>query len=329
MDASVIVPAYNSQKTIAQCVAALMGQKFKGKFEVIVVDDGSSDETKKIAQKEGAKVFSQKNAGPAKARNLGAKNAKGKVLVFTDADCIAKKNWLTEMIAPFSDPKVAGVQGAYKTWQKSLVARFVQAEIEERYDYMDRHKEKLDWVGSYSAAYLREVFFGAKGFDESFPKASGEDPELSYKIAKSGKKLVFNRAAIVYHTHPNSVQKYFWTKFYRAFYRINLYSKHKDKILKDSYTPPGLKIQILAGYVGVALLFIIPILYAYGFALAAKAILVGNAILVFLATFFTLLSAWHAKQDPIVSIFSLVMIQVRTAAFMLGLPAGFLKKVLK
>ncbi len=164
-----------------------------------------------------------------------------------------------------------------------------------------------------------------KGFDESFPKASGEDPELSYKMHKAGKKLVFNPKAVVYHVHPDSVWKYFRTKFYRAFYRILLYDKHRDKIAKDSYTPIGIKVQILAGYTGVALLFLMPTLYFYGFDLLASTILFGNAVLVLLATIYTLLSAVRTRHDPWAAIFSLFMIQVRTLAFMLGLFAGFIR----
>ena len=139
--ASVIVPAYNSAQTIIGCINALKAQDYGGKFEIIVVDDGSKDSTTQIAKKSGAKVFSQPNAGPAKARNLGAENAKGEILLFTDADCVPEKNWLQEMLQPFAEKKVSGVQGAYKTRQKSLAARFAQIEIEERYERMKRFSE--------------------------------------------------------------------------------------------------------------------------------------------------------------------------------------------
>ncbi|HZX20318.1 MAG TPA: glycosyltransferase [archaeon] len=330
VNATIIIPAYNSEKTIKQTIDACKNQKFSGSFEIIVVDDGSTDNTKKVAEDAGARVFSQKNSGPAKARNFGAKKAKFDIFVFTDADCTPEKNWLSEMVAPFNDKEVVGVQGAYKTKQRSLTARFSQAEIEERYDLMKKNSTELDWIGSYSAAYRKKDFFDANGFDESFPKASGEDPELSYKLHKAGKKLVFNPKAIVYHLHPDSVWKYFRQKFYRAFYRVLLYGKHPEKMKKDSYTPNSIKVQILSGYVGLALLFIIPTLYFYNLDVIALAILTGNTVLVFVATFYTVLSAIKARNDPFVAFFTLIMVQVRTLAFMLGLPAGIIKyKVLK
>src|SRR3989344_2808248 len=78
VQASVIVPCYNGKNTIVECIRALKGQEFSGgKFEIIVVDDGSTDGSNELAQQEGAVVLSQANSGPAKARNLGAKESSG------------------------------------------------------------------------------------------------------------------------------------------------------------------------------------------------------------------------------------------------------------
>ncbi|MFH1240352.1 MAG: glycosyltransferase [Candidatus Diapherotrites archaeon] len=246
MNASVIIPVFNGEQTIKPCIESLINQTFGESYEIIVVDDGSTDETKDVVKSFDSKItyLFQKNKGPAIARNAGAKNAKFEILVFIDADCIAEKNWLNEMVRPFKNKEIVGVQGRYKTMQKSLTARFVQIEIEERYEKMKKH-ENIDFIGSYSAAYRKEIFIGTGGFDESFPIASGEDPELAYKLAKKGEKLVFNENAVVYHKHPESLLKYLQIKFFRAYWRVLLYSRHKDKIINDSYTPQALKFQII------------------------------------------------------------------------------------
>lgn len=332
MEASVIIPAYNSASTIAECIRALKAQDFQKKdYEIIVVDDGSKDKTAFIAEKEGTKVLRQHNAGPAKARNNGAKFANGKILVFTDADCIAEKNWLQEMLKPFKDPKVIGVQGAYKTAQKSIVARFAQIEIEERYELMKKNAGCIDWVGSYSAAYRRGDFFSAGGFDESFPKASGEDPELSYKLAKAGKKLVFNPDAIVWHTHPDTLMKYLRTKFFRAFYRVKLYSKHKDKIAGDSYTTLDVKFQIIAVYFGTGLFLLSLPLYYFAYADYAFWAISASSAFTLLGFLSTLrLTFYAAKKDLWAGFYSIIAIALRNAVFSLGLLAGFVRqKVLK
>src|SRR3989338_8288401 len=190
MKASVIIPAYNEEKTIGKTLESLKEQSFRD-FEIIVVDDGSRDRTAEIAKNSEAKVIVQKNAGPASARNEGARNAKGEVIVFIDADCVADERWLEHMLKPFSDKDVAGVQGAYKSSQKSLVARFTQLDIEDRYKRLERKADQLDWIGSYSAAYRKKIFLELDGFDEDFPLASGKDPQLSFKVSRKGCKLVF------------------------------------------------------------------------------------------------------------------------------------------
>ncbi|MCX6800743.1 MAG: glycosyltransferase [Candidatus Diapherotrites archaeon] len=260
MLASIIIPAHNSEKTISGCLNSLINQQTEKKFEIIIVDDGSIDSTAKEIKKiknTKIKYLCQKNSGPAKARNLGAKKSNGNIILFIDSDCVAEKNWLEEMLKPFSDKNVAAVQGAYKTKQKEFAAQFSQIEIEERYERMEKAK-KLDWVGSYSAAYRAEVFRKMNGFDESFPIASGEDPELSYKISEKGYKISLNSKAIVYHSHPKTLLQYLKTKFFRAYYRPRMYSKHKAKMISDSYTPQTLKLQILCFYALILGIVLIP-----------------------------------------------------------------------
>ncbi|MEE9406316.1 MAG: glycosyltransferase family A protein, partial [Candidatus Aenigmarchaeota archaeon] len=135
--ASVIIPAYNAEKVLPDCLKALKSQSTRP-LEVIIVDDGSKDSTSDVAKKFGAKVLRPKNKGPASARNLGASKASGDILLFTDADCVPDKDWVKEMMAPFRDKEAAGVQGAYRTKQKQLLAKFSQAEIEDRYRRMGK-----------------------------------------------------------------------------------------------------------------------------------------------------------------------------------------------
>ena len=168
---SVIVPVYNGADTLPRCLQALQAQTFPvDRFEIIVVDDGSTDGSAEVARSFGAPVVSQLNAGPAAARNHGAKMARGDVLLFTDADCAPDPDWIERMAGSFEIPEVAGVKGIYRTQQRGLVARFVQAEYEDKYDRM-RSLETIDFVDTYSAGYRTEVFWAFDGFDVSFPFA--------------------------------------------------------------------------------------------------------------------------------------------------------------
>jgi cellulose synthase/poly-beta-1,6-N-acetylglucosamine synthase-like glycosyltransferase len=320
MKASVIIPAYNAEKTIGQCLEALENQSFRD-FETIVVDDGSKDKTAEIVEKfKGVKLLQQKNSGPASARNFGAKSTNCEIIVFTDSDCIAEKNFLNEILAPFSDKKVAGVQGKYKSRQKELVARLTQLEIEQRHEKMAR-QESIDFMGSYAAAYKKSVFDEMKGFDTSFPMASGEDTDLSFRIAKAGYKMVFAEKAIVWHTHPSSLWKYLRIKFFRAFWRTKLYGKHREKMVNDSYTSKTIKIQLAIIYLFIVF-FITAIFYLEALALKLSAI----ALIVFFITTIHF-TAWALKRDKAVGLIFPIIAFLRAISFGIGLIAGIIRQV--
>ncbi len=107
MKISVIIPTYNEEKNIADCINSLKNQSIKD-FEIIVVDDGSIDNTIEILKKLQIKVLEQKHLGPGAARNLGAKNAKGDILVFVDADMTFDSNFLRKLTEPIRENKTIG-----------------------------------------------------------------------------------------------------------------------------------------------------------------------------------------------------------------------------
>lgn len=313
---SVVIPAYNGEKTIGKCLDSLLKQT-KKPDEIIVVDDGSVDKTKETVKKfKNVTLLEQKHKGPAAARNLGAKKAKGNILLFTDSDCIPDKNWVSEMAKPFQRKEIVGVQGRYMTKQKGLIARFVQFEIEDRYDRMKK-REHIDFIGSYSAGYRKKTFLEFKGFDESFPAASGEDPELSFKISKSNKKMVFNDRAIISHNHVDSLWTYLKQKFWRAHWRILLYRKHPNKIKTESYTPQILKFQILS-----LCLSVLSIVFS---ALIPYAIYISLFFLALLILLTIPLSCKNFKKDKAVGLSTPIISILRTVVFGLGLIFGLVK----
>lgn len=257
---SVIIPAYNAQGTIGECLDAFERQIFpKEAYEIIVVDDGSTDETPDIVKRFPVKYFWQPNQGPATARNFGAKMARGDIILFTDADCVPAHNWIKEMTRPFEAPEVIAAKGAYKSAQKSLTARFAQIEFEERYRLLLKSRY-IDMIDTYSAAYRKSTFLSLGGFDPSFPVANNEDTELSYKMSRAGYKMVFNPRAVVYHlNHPDSIRKYARLKFWRGYWRMVVYKRYPGKMLKDTYTPQTLKLQILFLFLSLMSLFLMPL----------------------------------------------------------------------
>ena len=207
--------------------------------------------------------------GPALIRNLAANRSKGDIIIFTDADCIPEPDFVEEMIKPFSDETVIGVQGSYETLNKhNIIARYVGYEIGLRHHRM-RKCMTIDHIGTFAGAYRRRIFLDSGGFDTNFKRADGEDTDLSYRLSRVG-KLVYNPQAIVKHPHPHSLIKYLKQQFWRAYWRVPLYKKNKDKIKSDSYMGNELVVQaILVGIVGLSYitvfwgLFIFPIITSF------------------------------------------------------------------
>lgn len=313
---SVIVPVFNGEATIGECLDALMSQDLpRREYEVIVVDDGSTDATASVVAGYDVTYISQSNKGPATARNLGVSNAQGDIVVFTDADCVPEANWLREMVSPLvRDSDVSAVKGAYRTRQKQFAARFAQAEFEERFRLLSRRRS-IDFVDSYSAAFRKTVFEEVGGFNPRYPKANNEDVELSFLVAQRNHKMVFNPDAIVYHTHPESILKYARVKFWRAYWRTFVYDKFPRKVLKDSYTPQALKFQILLAFyllgavVGCVLFQEFP-LWLVG---------LGALLFVLLCLPFSLSAG---RSDRRLALVAPALLIVRSLAFGFGLLAG-------
>ncbi|MGW8318747.1 MAG: glycosyltransferase, partial [Candidatus Promineifilaceae bacterium] len=217
---TVVVPARNAARTIGACVQALKNQDYgSDSFEIIVVDDGSDDDTARLAREAGACVITQEHGGAAVARNTGIWLGSGELVCFTDADCEPLSNWLTEISAPFADPEVVGCKGTYVTRQRELVARFVQLEYEDKYDLL-KQQQVIDFVDTYSAAYRRDVLLANGGFDGRVQYV--EDQELSFRLAARGYRMVFQPGAAVYHHHANTIRGYASKKLHIGYWKSQI-----------------------------------------------------------------------------------------------------------
>lgn len=241
---SVIIPAYNVESTIGACLDALIAQA-TADTEIVVVDDGSCDGTRAVAESKGVRVITQTNRGAAAARNTGAQHARGEIVLFLDADSVPDAHWLIRMIAPFADVKVAGASGQKKTQQKNLWARYVQAEYDYRYDRLAAHRT-IDFVDSSTAAYRRDIFLANGGFDTTLLDA--EDVEFSFRLAERGYTLILVRDAIVWHTHPESFLEYLRRKYRYALWRALVYARFPHKVMLDTRTPPSQKFQVALAF---------------------------------------------------------------------------------
>lgn len=311
---SVIIPAYNAAQTIRGCLEAVQMQTYpRESYEILVVDDGSTDETPRLAETFlYIRVLHSVHRGPAAARNLGARTATGDFILFTDADCEPASNWIEAMLAPLtnSGEDIIGAKGVYRTRQRQLVARFVQLECEEKYAQMSQVRY-IDFVDTFSAAYSRHIFLANNGFDESFPMPSGEDIEFSFRLAEQGYKMSFAQDAVVYHHHVENIFAYTLRKFRIGYWRLYVHRFFPKKIWHDSYTPVTLKLQI------ALILLLVPV--------SMIAILLPIALLfvLFLLIVFILsgvpLTLYVASRDPMIILIAPIMIFLRALALGAGL----------
>jgi cellulose synthase/poly-beta-1,6-N-acetylglucosamine synthase-like glycosyltransferase len=219
------------------------------------------------------------------------------------------------MLASFNDPEVVGAKGIYRTHQKSLVARFVQIEYEDRYHLMSS-QPSIDFIDTYSAAFRRDRFLEMNGYDTSFPVACAEDIELSYRMSARGWKMKFAPAAIVYHTHPDSLWRYLKKKYKFAFWRVLAVRKNPGKGVKDSHTPQIMKLQLL---------FAPALLVSVAFDLVMRPTVIASVFV--LATFLlsTLPFALRAMtKDLVVGLISPLLLAARAGAQFLGVAGGLI-----
>jgi len=237
MKVAVVVPCFNSARYIERTLDALQQLDSGGhELEFVLVDDGSIDDTAERISRRGVTVIRQPNAGPAAARNTGWRRAAGEVVCFTDADCVPPPGWVVGLLAGLDAADVGAVAGGYAAANDDQpLARLIQAEIAYR------HRRMPAFVragGTYNLAVRRTVLEQVGGFDESFPTASAEDNDLSYRIRQAGYRIAFRPGCRVAHHHPERIGTYLRTQYIHGFWRSRLYRKHPTFVSGDDYTRP-------------------------------------------------------------------------------------------
>jgi glycosyltransferase involved in cell wall biosynthesis len=202
---SVIIPVYNGAATITRCIESVLAQYYPSeRYETIVVDNDSTDETFELIQRYPITVLKETKKGSASARNCGLAHARGEIVAFTDADCFAEPHWLEELVKPFSDPVVGGVGGAIKSASMDTAV--------ERYsDYRGVVSHRfppamfLPYLVTANAAFRKVIVDAVGGFDEALVKSS-MDVDISWRIQLASPCWFhFAEKAIVHHKHRDSI----------------------------------------------------------------------------------------------------------------------------
>lgn len=204
---SVIIAALNSENTISRTLSSLYSNNLSSReFEVIVVDNGSTDKTVEVAKRYPVKILSCAKRGQGAARNLGITEARGEIICFTDSDIVGHEDWLAAILKFFNRfPHVDGVGGPVLAPASGHLNNLqkLEGEIYARtHDFPAKIVESKfgDHVGSlYSAncAYRRNALISSNGFDESGFDAV--DIDLCWRLILKGEHLLFNPEMKVIH----------------------------------------------------------------------------------------------------------------------------------
>jgi glycosyltransferase involved in cell wall biosynthesis len=223
---SLVVPAFNAQETIGDCLDSLLAQTYPNQaFELIVVDNDSTDETGAVlrAYQSEIRILHERRRGAAAARNTGIANARGEVVAFTDADCVADKDWLRNIVEPLADRSIGIVGGEILAANPSnAVARF-GTRINDNRKSIEVFRPP--YVITMNCCARLAVLKHLNSFDARFRRA--QDVELSYRALQAGYRLVFRPEAIVYHRHPRTLRGLFRKGFQHGFASVHVLEKHQ------------------------------------------------------------------------------------------------------
>ncbi|HEY0930416.1 MAG TPA: AcvB/VirJ family lysyl-phosphatidylglycerol hydrolase [Gemmatimonas sp.] len=243
---SVVVPAYREQAVIVATVHSLLQQQYEGTLEIIVVDDGSPDDTYTIARNTFAGnaqvvVLTKPNGGKASALNLGIARAHGEVIVALDADTVFAPDAIAQLVQPLRDPMVAAVAGNAKVGNRlNLVTRwqaveYITSQNLDRRAFTDLNAITVvpGAIGAWRTSAVRE----AGGFTHD---TLAEDQDLTIALRRRGWRIAYADAAVAFTEAPDSLRLLARQRFRWAFGTLQCAWKHRDTLLRPSFGSLGL-----------------------------------------------------------------------------------------
>ncbi|OJW16931.1 glycosyltransferase [Mucilaginibacter sp. 44-25] len=223
---SIVIPTYQRPKLLANCLKALLQQKFdKHQYEIIVVSDGPDEQTKAAISKWSLYDHPQikylplpQKKGPAGARNYGWLNAKGSIIAFTDDDCLPDAHWLQQIVAHCDPEKEIAITG------KVIVPISGRPTDHEQ---NTAHLQTADFITA-NCACTKKALIKAGGFDEEFEMAWREDSDLHFKFIHNNVPITKVKSALVVHPVRPSAWGESIKDQKKTMYNALLYKKHPD-----------------------------------------------------------------------------------------------------
>jgi glycosyltransferase involved in cell wall biosynthesis len=249
---SVVIPVYNAEKTLDKCLRAVFNSGFQD-FEVLVVDDDSKDSSMKIAEQFPCKLLTlTRNQGPSVARNWGARNARGEIILFIDSDIVIQRDTLDLFVDSLKS--YTAVFGIYtqKPGTDNLLSLYQNFYAHRS---MRDTNELTTMLYSYCVAIRKDTFLEIGGFDETWRRPTFEDVQLGLRLTENGQKICLNKSIEVVH-HPNfNMKRFIKNYFYKSLDLSKLMlSKKRLTLNNEGWTNRRNIVSLIAGLSLVPLL---------------------------------------------------------------------------
>jgi GT2 family glycosyltransferase len=203
---SVVVCSYNGGRTLEQCLRSLLALDYPD-YEVILVDDGSTDDTQATAARfPDVNTIHQSNQGLSVARNVGLAAATGAVIAYTDSDCFADPHWLTHLVHQLQSSGASAVGGPNLTPDDGRLAACIAASPGQPTHVLESD-EVAEHIPGCNMAFRREALEEINGFDPKYRKA-GDDVDLCWRLQQKGMWITFAPGAFVWHHRRQTPRTY-------------------------------------------------------------------------------------------------------------------------
>ena len=228
---SVVIATYNRSAILSRCLDALFDQSYpKDQYEIIVINDGSKDNTEDVLREYEKKApcrftwITQENHGRSYTRNAGIAQSKGDLICFADDDCVAEKDWIKNLIAGFINDTIGAVGGRIVSYQTNTpIQQFIEnSGIVDQETFIKRNT-----LITGNAAYRKHVLTDIGGFDSHL--IACEDLDISIKTQLLGYTLTYVPDAVVHHDHPATVKSLFSQQYRNGIGFVGLHRKYGQK----------------------------------------------------------------------------------------------------
>tara|TARA_Y100000816_G_C26104766_1_gene586650 strand:- start:1679 stop:2674 length:996 start_codon:yes stop_codon:yes gene_type:complete len=317
---SIIIPFYNSEKTLKKCLEAIYNSNFK-KFEVIAVSDNSKDSSCEIVKNFPCKLIElKKNSGSATARNTGAKEANGQILVFLDSDVIIKDDALGKINQKFLNREIHLLQGIYshQPSYKNFTTQYLQSY--NCYYLFSKGTEYTQTLCTCFISMRKNLFFDLGCFDEIFKSSNSEDEDFGYKVLEKGYKIPVDRTLETFHDIEINLFDYIKRSIKMHLGEMKLYLRKKNltnKLKQKNY------FSVIIGIILIFLITLSPV-YDYFFNIPNFGLLFLILNFSFISINLNFLKFIFSEKGIIITIFSILFVYLDRFIMMLCAGLGII-----